>query len=179
MPSRSLDATPTEYCHPATMAHIRCWRRHGPSCAGCRTSAQSDGGSAGVDSRPGTRRLSPGPKNLCLEQTCTKPPSSTMRSIRVIFPHGHDNPDRLVRFDIQPLARLHTGLAGVRSLLRGCPQLAHRPPRSRRARPLGSACATGSHLAGLLAGTPSLESGRRGRGPAAPSVLRLNGGRLR
>jgi hypothetical protein len=28
------------------------------------------------------------------------PPSSTIRSIRVIFPHGHDNPDRLVRLDI-------------------------------------------------------------------------------
>ena len=27
-------------------------------------------------------------------------PPSTIRSIRVIFPHGHDNSDRLVRLDL-------------------------------------------------------------------------------
>jgi hypothetical protein len=44
--------------------------------------------------------------SLQVRKTCVssrlsgKPPSSTIRSIRVIFPHGHDNPDRLVRLDI-------------------------------------------------------------------------------
>ena len=79
-----------------------------------RTATGSASGSARIRGRPArarrftwsapepiVRRLTAGGEWIRTDIGALAPvQSSTIRSIRVIFPHGHDNSDRLVRLDI-------------------------------------------------------------------------------